>query len=151
MSCLAAADIASSQPRAEPPITNHVPIIEHHPPYRKRMSDSLFQFFCKYRSKPLFSTNLISSSFLVCFKRFETWWVHHLRLYKISVYSKGKDVTIKDLKLKIVICFPVTHHRTLSPLTPNIPYFTHSFTELRDFCNIGSASWRNKNVHWASE
>jgi len=41
--------------------------------------------------------------------------VHQLRLYKISLYSKHKDSTIKDLKFKIQLCFksPIIKHWTL--------------------------------------
>jgi hypothetical protein len=41
--------------------------------------------------------------------------VDQLRLYKISLYTKHKDSTIKDLKFKIQLCFksPIIKHRTL--------------------------------------
>jgi hypothetical protein len=73
--------------------------------HRKRMSDSLLQFFWKYNSKPLSPFTSISSSFLVCFEWFNIWWVHQLRLDKASSHFKAKDATIKDFKLEILICF----------------------------------------------
>jgi hypothetical protein len=46
----------------------------------------------------------ISSLFLVCIEWYKTWWMHQLGLYRTSLYSKGKDATIKDFKLEILIC-----------------------------------------------
>jgi hypothetical protein len=80
-------------------------IKEQHRKHRKRMSDSLFQFFWKYNTRPLSPFTSKSFSFLICFEWFKIWWVHQLRrLYKASFHFKGKDATIKDLKLKILIC-----------------------------------------------
>jgi hypothetical protein len=55
-------------------------------------------------SRPLTSSNSITSSFLVHFEWFKTWWVHQLKLYKTSFYFKGKDAMIQDFKLTILIC-----------------------------------------------
>jgi hypothetical protein len=63
-----------------------------------------FKKFEKYLYTPL-SSSLIYSSFLVWFKWLKTWCVHQLELYKTSLYSRGKDATIKDFKLEILICF----------------------------------------------
>jgi hypothetical protein len=68
------------------------------------MNDSLLQFFWKNSCRPLSSSNLISSSLLVFFERFNTWWVRELGLYKTFLYSRNKDATIKDPKLEILIC-----------------------------------------------
>jgi hypothetical protein len=73
--------------------------------HRKRMSDSLLQFFWKYDTRPLSPSTSISFSLLICFEWFKIWWVHHLRLYKASFHFKGKDATLKDFKLEILICF----------------------------------------------
>ncbi len=56
-----------------------------------------------------------------------------LVLYKISLYSKDKDATIKNLRLKILF-FTFTHHKILNPFTPNTSHLAHSFTELKDLC-----------------
>ncbi len=56
-------------------------------------------------SRPLTSSNSITSSFLVHFEWFKTWWVHQLKLYKTSFYFKGKDAMIQDFKLVILIRF----------------------------------------------
>ncbi len=101
-----------------------------------------FNFFWENSSKPLSSSSSISSSFLVCFEWFETWWVHQLRLYKTSLYSRGKNARIKDCKLKILFCFKITHHQALNPLTQNIPCLVHSIAKLKDFCDVGSARWK---------
>jgi hypothetical protein len=69
------------------------------------IASSLFQFFWKNNSRLLFSSSTISSSFLLCFELFKTWWVRQLRLHKTSLCSKCKDAAIKDFKIKILICF----------------------------------------------
>jgi hypothetical protein len=61
--------------------------------HRKRMSNGLFQVFWKNSSRPLISSSLISSSFLICFEWFETSGVCQLGLYKTSLYCTGKDAT----------------------------------------------------------
>jgi hypothetical protein len=35
-----------------------------------------------------------------------------IRVYKTSLYSRGKDATIKDLKFEILFCFnsPIAEH-----------------------------------------
>jgi hypothetical protein len=43
--------------------------------------------------------------------------------------------------------FLFTHHWTLNPLTPNTPYFPHSFIEFF-FYSIGNNRWKAKNVLW---
>jgi hypothetical protein len=110
--------------------------------HNKKMSDSLFQFCWKNISRPLFSSSPISSLFLIYFEQLKTWWVHQLGLYKTSLYSRGKDTKIKDVKHKILICFksPIIKHWI--PLTPNTPYLTHPFIESRDVFSIGSTRWR---------
>jgi len=115
------------------------------------MSDSLFQFFWKNSSRHLFSSSPIFSLFLIYFEWLKTWWVHQLVLYKTSLYSRGKDTKIKDVKHEILICFksPIVEH--WSPLTPNTPNLAHSFIKLRDVFSIGSTRWSTKNVLWASE
>jgi hypothetical protein len=50
--------------------------------------------------------------------------VHQLKLYKISLYVRGKDVTIKDSKLEILIWFYFTHHQILNSFTSNTPYLS---------------------------
>jgi hypothetical protein len=42
--------------------------------------------------------------------------------------------------------FLLTHHWTLNSLTPNTPYLAHFFTELRDFCSVGSAKCKAKKL-----
>jgi len=63
----------------------------------------------------------ISSLFLVCIEWYKTWWMHQLGLYRTSLNSKGKDATIKDFKLEILICLvkPTEHWTTLHQ-TPHI-------------------------------
>jgi hypothetical protein len=63
----------------------------------------------------------MSSSFLVRFQWFKTWWVRHVGIYKTSLYPIGKDATIKDLKLEILPYFdsPKTKHWTPVHQTPN--------------------------------
>jgi len=82
--------------------------------YRKRMSDSLLKFFWKNSSKPLSSSSPLSSSNLVGFEWLKIWWMRQLRLYKTSLYFRGKDAMIKDFKLKILICSisPIIEHWT---------------------------------------
>ncbi len=87
-----------------------------HRKHKKRMSDSLLQFFWKNDSRILSSSSLIMSfSFLVCFEWFKIRWVHWLRFYKTSLYLRGKDAMIKDFKFEILIHFNplVTKHWTL--------------------------------------
>lgn len=63
--------------------------------------------------------------------------MHQPGLYKISLYSRGKDATMKDFILEILICFnlPITEQWT--------SYTKHSissppyFTEWSNFCAIG--------------
>jgi hypothetical protein len=64
-----------------------------------------FNIFEKNSFRLLSSSNPISSLILIHFEWFETWWVCQLGIYKKFVYSKGKDTTIKDFKLEILICF----------------------------------------------
>jgi hypothetical protein len=114
----------------------------------KRMSDSLLQFFWKNSSRLPASSSPISSSFLVHFEWLKTWWVCQLGLYKTSLYSRGKDAMIKNLKFKILICFnsPITKHSTTytkHPISYLFFYWIESFFLQR---------WkRAKNVIWASE
>ncbi len=90
--------------------------------HRKRLSDSLLQFFWQTSFRPLSSSSLISSSFLVCFEWLKIWWGCQVRLYKNSLYSRGKDAMIKDLKFEILLCFKslITKHRTPLHQTPHI-------------------------------
>jgi len=87
-----------------------------HRKHKKRMSDSLLQFFWKNDSRFWSSSSLMSFSFLVCFEWFKIWWVHWPRFYKTSLYLRGKDATIKDLKFEILIHLSPN----IEPLTPNI-------------------------------
>ncbi len=118
---------------------------EHYKEHIKRMNNSLLQFFWKNVFRLLSSFSRISSSFFFRFEWFKTWWVHHLRFYKSSLYSGGKDATIQNFKLKILICFnsPITRYWTSFHQTP--PYFPHSFMELKNLCRVGSARWRVTN------
>ncbi len=94
---------------------------EQHSKHRKRMSDSLLQKFEKI-AQSFSSSSPISSSLLVCFEWIKTRWVCQLRIYKTSFYSRGKNTTIKDIKLKILICFksPIVEHWTPLHQTPHI-------------------------------
>jgi hypothetical protein len=56
-------------------------------------------------SRPLSSSNSMTSSFFVHFEWLKTWWVHWLKLYKTSFYSEGKDAMIEDFMVVILICF----------------------------------------------
>jgi hypothetical protein len=71
-----------------------------------------FSIFENNSSRLLSSFNPISSSILIHFEWFKTRWVHQLGIYKTFVYSKGKDATIKDFKLEILIFFnlPIIKH-----------------------------------------
>ncbi len=40
----------------------------------------------------------------------------------------------------------LTHHQTLNSLTPNTSYLAHFFTELRDFCSVGSVRYKAKKL-----
>jgi hypothetical protein len=106
------------------------------------MNDNLLQFFWKNSPQPSSSSNPISSSFLVHFEWFKSRWVCQPRLYKTSLYSKAKDAIIKDLKLRILICFHSLVIEHWTPFTPNIPYLAHSFTKLKDFFDVGNVRWR---------
>jgi len=66
--------------------------------------------------------------------------VHQQGLYKISLYARGKDATVKDFKLEILICFnsPITEHWT--------PLY-----QISNLCGIGSIRWRSTKVLGASE
>ncbi len=81
---------------------------------RKRLSNSLLEFFFKKNSRPLSSSCPIFYSFVVCLQWFKTCWVHQLKLYQLSLYSRCKETMIKDFKLEILICFnsPITKHWT---------------------------------------
>jgi hypothetical protein len=97
-------------------------VMEQQRKHKKRMSNSFVQFFWKHSSRTLSSSSSISSSILVCFEWFKTWWVCQLGLYKTSLYSASKDATIENLKLEIIICFksPITKHWGLLHKTPHI-------------------------------
>jgi hypothetical protein len=66
---------------------------EQHRKHKKRVCDSLLQFFWKNNSStPLVNSSLISCSFLVHFEWLKIWWVCQLKLYKTCLYySNGKD------------------------------------------------------------
>ncbi len=53
-------------------------IKEHCRKHKKRMRDSLLQFFWKMNCRPFSSFNLTSSSILICFEWFKNSWVHQL-------------------------------------------------------------------------
>jgi hypothetical protein len=79
---------------------------EHCREHRKRMSDSLLQFFAKNSSRPLSSSSPISSSFLVWFEWFKNLMHVPTRASQnFYAHSRGKHAAIKDLKLRILICF----------------------------------------------
>jgi hypothetical protein len=109
--------------------------------HRKRMSDSLLQFFWENRSRPLSSSSSISSSLLVHFEWLKTWWVFQLWLHKTSFYLRGKYGTIKDFKLEIRPSSNTellyTEHFISSPLLYQIEQILQR--------------WRATNVLWASE
>jgi hypothetical protein len=111
------------------------------------MSDSLLQFFRKNGSWFLSSSSPMSSSFLVCFEWFKIWWVHRLRFYKTSLYLGGKDATIKDFKLKILIHFNplVTKHWTR--------YTKHLMSSpfIYQLFGVGTIRWRATNILSDSE
>ncbi len=110
------------------------------------MSDNqVWIFFWNNSFRYLFSSNPISSSILVHFEWFKTWWVHQLGFYQTCLYFRGKRQWYKILSLKSKSVF-ITHHQTLSPLTPNTPYLLDCFTKLRNFCDVGSSRWRVTNV-----
>jgi hypothetical protein len=106
-------------------------IKEQHRKHMKGMSDIFFIFLEKITLH--LSSNPISSSFLVCFEGFKTWWVHQLSLYKTSLYVRNKDASIKDFKFKIPIFVLFTHHGILNCFRPNTPYLPQSFIELNNF------------------
>jgi hypothetical protein len=65
----------------------------------------------------------MSSSFLICFQWFKTYWVcQWLKLYKTSLYFRGQDAMMKYFKLEILMCFksPITKHWTLLHQTSHI-------------------------------
>jgi hypothetical protein len=90
--------------------------------HMKRLSDSLLNFFWKPSSRSLYSSSLISSSFSVCFEWFKIWWGRQVGLYKNSLYLRGKDAMVKDLKFKILLCFKslITEHWIPLCQTPHI-------------------------------
>ncbi len=114
---------------------------KQHRKHRKRMSDSLLQFFWKNSSRPLSSSSSISSSFLVHFEWLKTWWVFQLWLYKTSLYSRGKYGSIKDFKLEI------------HPSSNTEPLYTEHFISSPLLYQIEQIlqHWRATNVLWASE
>jgi hypothetical protein len=89
--------------------------------HKKRMNDSLLQKFWKNNFTPFNSSNLIFSSFLVCFEWLKTRWMCQLGLYKASLYFKSKDATMKFFKLVILICLnsPITKHWAPLHQTPH--------------------------------
>jgi hypothetical protein len=109
------------------------------------MSDNSFQFFWKNSSRPLSSSSLLSSSLLVCFDWFKTWWVHQPGLYKTSLYTKAKDATIQDLDLKIIIYFnsPIIKHWTPLNQTPHILFILLS--NWKTFATLEVLGWGVKN------
>jgi hypothetical protein len=52
--------------------------------HKKRMSDSLLQFFWKISFRLLSSSSPLSFSFFIFFEWFKSWWVCQLGYYKIS-------------------------------------------------------------------
>jgi hypothetical protein len=82
---------------------------------KRRMSDDLSQNFEKISFKPLSNSSPIFSSFLVHFEWLKTCLGCQLRLYKTSLYSKGKDTMIQDFKFNITIYelfnSPITEHQ----------------------------------------
>jgi hypothetical protein len=119
-------------------------VMEQQRKHKKRMSDSFVQLFWKNSSRTLSSSSSISSSILVCFEWFKTWWVCQLGLYKTSLYFTSKDATIENLKLEILICFksPITKHWALLHQTPQ--YLAHSFIELKFFMTLEMLDGRLK-------
>jgi hypothetical protein len=90
------------------------------------MNDSLLHcFFEKNSSKPPSSSSLIFSWFTVHIEWFWTWRVPELGLYKTSLYSKNKDVMIKNFKLKNLICLnsPIIKHPIFSSFFYHIEQF----------------------------
>jgi hypothetical protein len=81
-----------------------------------------FNCFGEKTSWSLYGSNLISFSFLVCFEWFKTWWVCQLKIYKLSLYFKGKDATIQGFKFKILFYFnsSIIKHQTHLDQTPHI-------------------------------
>jgi len=110
--------------------------------YKTRMSDSLLQFFWKINFRLLSSFSPLSSSFFYLF-----WVIKNLmavstrvlqnflsNFIKQLLYSKGKDATIKDFKLKIVIYFnsPITKHWNplhQTPISSPILYWIDQFLQ----------------------
>jgi hypothetical protein len=124
-------------------VTNVLVALEVHEQlrkHRKRMSDSLLQFFWKTISRPLSSSSPIFFSFLIRFEWFKTWLVHQLEFHKTSFYSRGKDATIKDFKLEILIYFNslisnneslYTKHPISSPFLYQIKQFLWNFKKAK--------------------
>jgi hypothetical protein len=77
----------------------------------------LASIFLKKCSRSFSNSCLLFSSYLVSFEWFKIWWVHQLWLYKSSLYSRGKNETFEDFKLKILICF---HSPIILEQTPHI-------------------------------
>jgi hypothetical protein len=125
-------------------------IKKQHRKHMKRMNIIFFKLLEKI-TPPFFSFSPISSSYLVCFEGFKTWWVHQLGLYKTFLYVRDKDAMIKDFKLKIPISFLFTHHCILNCLRWNTPYLPQSFIKLNNFWGIGSAKENATNVLWTLE
>ncbi len=63
------------------------------------------------------------------------------RVYK-TLYSRAK----RCIQVQNPNMFLLTHHQTLNSFTPNTPYLAHVFTELRDFCSVGSAKCKAKKL-----
>ncbi len=94
-----------------------------------------FKCFCKNSSRLLSTSSLVSSSFLICFEWFKTWWVSQLRLYKTSSYFRSKDVTTKDFKLGILICFNLPTFEHWAPLH-HVKIVIHAVKLELIFCRI---------------
>jgi hypothetical protein len=71
--------------------------------------------------------------------------MHELKIYQISLYSKGTSATIKNFELEILIYFR-SLIQTLNPFKPNTPYLPHSFIKMSKFQNIGSSRWKATNI-----
>jgi hypothetical protein len=74
--------------------------------------------------------------------------VHQLKLYKTSLYSKGKDAMTQDFKLVILICF---NSLNTEPSYTKHPYLFDSFTEWKISWDVRSARRRGTNSIGASE
>ncbi len=73
---------------------------KQHWKHKKRMSDSLLQFFWKISFRLLSSSSPLSSSFLIFLEWLKTWWVCQLGYYKTSWAISLSNFCIPKAKMQ---------------------------------------------------